>query len=54
MKKVIAKANFGFWGAEHKTEFEFEDDATEEEMEEVIWEWAAEYIDISFEVLDEE
>ena len=46
MKKVYASANFGFVGATHEDIFEFEDDATEEEIEKEVWEWATQFLEI--------
>lgn len=54
MKRVIAKADFGFHGEEYEKEFEFKGDITEEEIREAIWEWVTDYIDIDYEVLEEE
>lgn len=40
MKKITAYAGIGFYGAELNETFEFEDDATEEEIADEIWDWA--------------
>ena len=53
MKIVHATASFGFATAEHKEDFEFEDDATLEEIENELWEWANTFIDIGFEIEEE-
>ena len=54
MKRVIAKADFGFYGEEYEKEFEFKGDITEEEIREAIWEWVTDYIDVDYEVLEDE
>ncbi len=46
MKKIHASASFGYAGATHETTFEFADYVTEEEIEEEVWEWAAQFVDI--------
>lgn len=49
MRKIHAQASFGFCGATHETIFEFEDDVTEEEIDEEVWEWATQFVDICWE-----
>ena len=44
MKKITAYAGIGFAGAEFEETFEFENEATEEEMESEIWGWAEDVI----------
>jgi len=44
MKKITAYAGIGFCSAEYEETFEFEDDATEKEIENEIWNWAEEII----------
>lgn len=48
MKKIRANCGIGFVGAVWKKDFEFEDDVTEEEIEEVVYEWANEKLDIGW------
>ena len=40
MKKITAYAGIGFVNAEYEETFEFEDDVTEKEIEDEIWDWA--------------
>lgn len=54
MKKILATADFGFCGAEYEETFEFEDDATEDEIWEEIWRWACENVNINYEEIEEE
>ena len=54
MIKVIATCGIGFHGAEHKEEFEFDDDYTEDEMVEEVWEWAQQFLDVNWEIVEEE
>ena len=54
MIKVIATCGFGFCGAEREEEFEFTDGYTEQEIEEDIWEWAEQFLDVNWKRVDEE
>lgn len=54
MIKVIATCGFGFGEAEREEEFEFTDDYTEREIEKDIWEWAEQFLNVSWERVDEE
>lgn len=54
MKKVHATASFGYVGATHEEDFEFEDEYTDDEIEREIWEWAEQYVDVEFEIEEEE
>lgn len=51
--KVTFKLGIGYVGATHQETFEFEDDYTENELEEELSNWAHNYIDMSFEIEDE-
>lgn len=42
-------ANYGYVGTDMEGDFEFDDDATEEEINEEIWEWACERVSFSWE-----
>ena len=53
MKIVHATASFGFVTAEHKEDFEFEDESSLEEIEHELWEWASSFVDIDFEIEEE-
>lgn len=50
MKKVHATMGIGFCGAYHKEDFEFEDDTFLEEIEDEIWQWANEFVEVDFEI----
>lgn len=52
MKKIMANCGIGFVCAVWKEEFEFEDDVTEEEIEEVVLEWANEKLDIGWQEVE--
>ena len=49
MKKIYAETSFGFAGATHKKIFEFEDDIPAEEINEEVWDWATQFVDIYWE-----
>jgi len=44
MKKIKAYVNYGFVGADREKIIEVDDDATEEEINELIWEWATDCV----------
>lgn len=46
MRKIKAHCGIGYAGAEHEEEFEFEDDATEDEILEEVKDWAEQYLEI--------
>lgn len=54
MKKVVFNCSIGFPNAVHTDEFEFEDDYTEEEIAEELWDWAQQFLDAWVEEVDEE
>lgn len=54
MKKILAKASFGFCGANYVDEFEFDDYYTNEEIEKEISEWANQFVEIEWEEINEE
>ena len=54
MKRVIAKAYFGFVSSEHEEEFEFAGNVPDYEIDDVIWEWATSFLDTVWEVVYEE
>lgn len=45
MKKVRAMASFGFVGATYEEEFEFEDSAPDDEITEVVSDWASQFVE---------
>ena len=54
MKKIHAIASFGYHGAYYEDDFEFDDDATREDIEDEVWEWAQQFVDIEFEEIEED
>lgn len=46
MKKIKAHCGIGFYEAEYEKDFEFDDDATEDEIGEVINNWANQYLEV--------
>lgn len=44
MKKIKAHCGIGFCGAEYEEDFEFDNDATEDEIGEVVNNWANQYL----------
>ena len=50
MKRVHATMGIGFCGANHEEDFEFDDDASLEEIEDEIWQWANEFVEVDFEI----
>jgi hypothetical protein len=48
MKRIEASLDIGYCGAKYETEFEFEDNITEEEIDEIVTEWANNYINIGW------
>lgn len=48
MKKIKFMMNSGFVGTDRSDIFEFEDDATDEEIEGALQEWVLSYIDCAF------
>ena len=50
--KVIANIGYGYYGTYNDKEFEFDDNATEEEIEECIWEYATQKVDISWKIME--
>ena len=54
MIKVKATCGIGYSGAEHEEEFEFDDGYTEDEIVEEVWEWAQQFLDVNWEIVEEE
>ena len=50
MKKVTWRMTIGFVGAERTGEIEFDDDATDEEIEETVNDDAMQHVDLDWEV----
>ena len=46
VKKIKAHCGIGFYEAEYEKDFEFDDDATEDEIGEVINNWANQYLEV--------
>ena len=53
MKKIIAHCGIGYIGAEHEEEIEFDDNVTEEEILQVIEEWADQFIEVWYDEISE-
>ena len=49
MRKVHVEAQYGFHNCHHKEDFEFPDEYTDEQIEDELYEWAAQFIDIHWE-----
>lgn len=54
MKKIKAYADYGYVGADREEIIEVDDDATEEEIDALIWEWAIEYVSINWQKVKED
>lgn len=54
MRRIKATYGIGYVGAEHEEIFEFDDDVTEEEIENEIWDWATSNLDVNWEDESEE
>lgn len=54
MKKVIFNCGIGFPSAIQSTEVEFNDNYTEEEITEELWNWAQQFLEAWIEEVDEE
>lgn len=52
MKKLKVGLSIGFVGADHHDEIEVEDDATPEDMQQALADWAGNYIDYWYEVAE--
>ena len=53
VKKVQFYLGIGYPGADHKEIVEFEDNVTDEEIDEYLNEWASNYIDYGWNILDD-
>lgn len=53
MKRIIAHCGIGYIGAEHEDEFCFDDNITESEIEDEIYDWANQFLEIWWEEKDE-
>lgn len=49
MIKKIGKCSIGYIGCEHEETFYFDDNTTEEQMEQELWEWAEQFLETWFE-----
>ena len=54
MIRKIGRCGIGYANAMHEEVFEFEDDASEKEMEDELWEWAEQFLEAWFEDGEEE
>lgn len=52
MKRIRAHCGIGFVGATHEEEFEFPDDASSEEITEVVSEWADQFVESWWEEME--
>lgn len=52
--KVIANYGYGYVGTYKDVVLEFDDDATDDEIDDYIWDLATERVDISWERVEEE
>jgi len=48
MRRIHAEANYGFVGTEIEEDFEFDDNVTDEEIDDEIWNWACEQVGVSW------
>lgn len=48
MRKVHVEAQYGFHNCSYEEEFEFPDEYTDEEIEDELWEWAAQFVEIEW------
>jgi len=46
MRRIHAAVNYGFVGAEIEEDFEFDDNVTDEEIDDEIRNWACEQVDV--------
>ena len=53
MKRVIANIGYGYCGTYTEEEFEFFDNATEEEIEECIWDYATQKVEVDWKIVEE-
>jgi len=53
MIKVKATCGIGFCGSEHEEDFEFDDSWTAQEIEDEIWNWAEQFLDVNWEITKE-
>ena len=52
MKKVSVNYGYGYVGTYTNVELEFDDDATDEEIEEYVWELATQKVDVDWEIIE--
>lgn len=53
MRKIKAHCGIGYAGAEYKEEFEFDDDTTDDEIENEIYNWAEQFLETWWEEVEE-
>lgn len=49
MKRITAHCGIGFAGAEHYESFEFPDDMTDDEINDEIYDWAKQFLEVWWE-----
>ena len=49
MRKIKAYAEYGFCGTDREYIMEVDDDTTDEEIDDLIWEWATSYVSTEWE-----
>lgn len=54
MRKIIARCGIGFYQAEHEEEFEFDDSWSDIDIENALYEWAEQFLEVSWEEEEEE
>ena len=54
MRRIKVSVGFGFHGCEHKHVFEFDDDMSDEQIEDEVYAWACEFIDLNWEEVESE
>lgn len=54
MRKVHVEAQYGFHNCYHKADFEFPDNYTDDEIEDAVWDWANQFVEVEWEVKDED
>lgn len=49
MKKILVRCSFGYANAYHEEIMEFEDNVTEDEISDSVWDWATQFIEVEWE-----
>jgi hypothetical protein len=48
MRRIHAEVNYGYVGSEREKYFEFDDDITDGEIADEVWDWACERVEVSW------